>query len=107
MFEKLLVIALRHVTQKLETSWLVWFGFCFSPVSHITNTRENPWSLIAILAPAAARNPEHFRFFDFCLHADRSFRGGSVGGVANNPGIIFVNTKKTQKNTPVFEPIYI
>lgn len=59
--------------------------------SHIANTREDPRSLTAILAPAAARNQNAIiRVLFTC----RSWFPRQQRGMAINPGIKFKNMKK-------------
>lgn len=105
MFAKIFVGALRHVTQKLETSWLVWFGFCFSPQFLTSpNTRQNPRSSTAILAPAAARKPK--RAFSSSVYMQIPVSEVPAWcGEQSGYYICKYQKKKKNKHFAVFEPI--
>lgn len=86
-----------------QLACLVWV-LLQSTVSHIPNTRENPRSLTAILAPAAARNPE--RAFSSSVYMQiLVFEAAAWGGKQSRYLICKYEKNKKQTHFAVFEPI--
>lgn len=85
---------------ELETSWLVWLGFCFSPQILTSRTLvriRGAWQRSSHLLPRETRT----WLSECCLHADPGFRGGSVGW----PSIRVLNLKIQRKKTHTLQPI--
>lgn len=86
------VWAICYERGKLETSWLVWSGFCFSPQILTSRTLvriRGSWQRSSHLLPRETRT----WLSECCLHADPGFRGGSVGW----PSIRVLNLKIQRK----------